>query len=53
MGNNVIFWAVLSDGRTNSVTATNIFEAKRRASALGAKKLFCFDVEKDSSKQIF
>lgn len=53
MGKIVIFWAVLPDGRTNSVSSTNIIEAKRRASGLGAKKLFCFDVEKGDSQQIF
>lgn len=54
MGNSVIFWAVLTDGRTNSVSSTNIEEATRRArSLLGATKLFVFDVKARRSRQIF
>lgn len=34
------FWCVLPDGRHNSVSTENMFEAPRRARALGAVKLF-------------
>jgi len=34
-----IFWCILHDGRHNSVTADNTFEAQRRARALNAKSL--------------
>lgn len=54
MGNEVIFWAVLPDGRTNSVSTTSITEATRRArNLLGATKLFVFDVKTRRSRQIF
>lgn len=37
----MIFWCVLANGNHNSVSATNTFEAQRRARTLDAKKLFC------------
>lgn len=53
MGNSIIFWAVLPGGRTNSVSTTNLVEARRRARDLGATNLFVFDVEKRESTKIF
>jgi hypothetical protein len=54
MGEEVIFWAVLPDGRTNSVSSTNLIGATRRArEVLGATKLFVFDVKTRRSRQVF
>ena len=49
----VIFWAVLENGKNNSVSSTNVFEATRRARDLGAKNLFVFELETRTSRQIF
>ena len=35
-----VFWCQLPQGRLNSVTASNLFDAKFRAKALGAVTLF-------------
>lgn len=35
-----IYWCVLQDGSHNSVTASNNFEAQRRARTLGARELW-------------
>lgn len=35
-----VFWAVLPDGRHNSISATNLIDAPRRARTLGAKELW-------------
>lgn len=37
---NFAFWCILADGRQNSLDTINLFEAPRRARALGAVKLF-------------
>jgi hypothetical protein len=34
------FWCVLPNGNHNSISTENMFEAPRRARALGAVKLF-------------
>ncbi len=35
------FWCILADGRHNSITADTLYDAPRRARAIGAVKLFC------------
>lgn len=35
-----IFWCTLPGGRQNSISADNLYDAPRRARALGAEKLF-------------
>lgn len=37
---SVIFWCVFADGRQNSISTVNLIEAKQRARALNAAKLF-------------
>lgn len=36
----MLFWCVLHDGRENTLTTENVYEAQRRARALDASKLF-------------
>lgn len=48
----LIFWCVLMNGNHNSVTASNIFEAQRRARTLDAKKLFCKNMQSGNSAEI-
>ncbi len=35
-----IFWCKLADGRENSISTSNLYEAPRRARKLGAVALF-------------
>jgi hypothetical protein len=37
----IIFWCVLANGRENSLSTDNLFDAPRRARALGAVACFC------------
>lgn len=53
MDGKVIFWAVLENGKNNSISSTNVFEATRRARDLGAKTLFVFELETRTSRKIF
>lgn len=48
----MLFWCKLACGRENSVTATNIFDAQRRARALSAKKLFCKNLQNGAVSEI-
>ncbi|WP_160331262.1 hypothetical protein [Burkholderia cenocepacia] len=43
------FSCQLPNGNKNSVSASNTFEAQRRARALGATKLFCHLIASDRS----
>lgn len=53
MDSKVIFWAKLGDGRTNSISSTNLIEAKRRAQDIGATALFVYDVASRTSRKVF
>jgi len=37
----IIFWCVLANGRENSLSTDNLFDAPRRARELGAAACFC------------
>lgn len=47
-----IFWCVLQNGKHNSVTADNIYEAKRRARTLNARQLFVKNIAAGQSSQV-
>jgi hypothetical protein len=36
-----IYWCKLENGKQNSISADNMFDAQRRARALSATELFC------------
>lgn len=46
------FYCVLPNGRKNSISTVNVFEAPRRARALGALKLFRFDFDTRKATEI-
>ncbi len=50
---HVIFYAVLPNGKHNSVSTTNLVEAIQRARTLGARNLFVFDTGTRDSKKVF
>lgn len=46
------FYCILANGKHNSVSAGNIYEARRRALNLGAAKLFLFDAGTKTSTEL-
>lgn len=50
---SVIFYAVLSNGKHNSISTTNLIEAQQRARSLGALELRVFDTGTRTSKKVF
>ena len=46
---NFKFWCVLPDGRENSLDTNNLYEAPRRARALGAIR--CFGLNPSTRKR--
>lgn len=49
---NNSFYCILANGKHNSVSASDIYEARRRALNLGAAKLFVFNAGTKTSTEL-
>jgi len=49
---SVIFWCKFADGRENSISTTNLIEAKQRARTLNASKLFVKNFDTNTVAQV-